>query len=231
MRKRLLLLVCCIVLTAAPAAQAAQRLPGIDISAWQGAIDWDKVGNSDVRFIIMRVAHGMELDTRYPEYSAGATAEGIPWTAYMYVTPKRKQGSAVEQADLFIDNAGLGSGNILPVIDVEQTGGLGRTKLQDWVAQWLNRVKNRMGVKPIIYTSPYFWQTALGDTRRFARRGYKLWIANWGVRRPSVPAGNWAGNGWTFWQWTDCGAVSGIKGCVDKDRFNGSKIGPRYRIP
>lgn len=219
-----------VALPSAP-AQAAKRLPGIDISSWQGTIDWDKVGASDVRFIIMRVAHGIELDTRYAEYSAGAEAQDIPWTGYMYVEPDGAKGSAVEQADLFVDNAALVKGNILPVIDVEETGGLGRERLSDWVAQWLNRVRNRMGVKPIIYTSPYFWQTYLGDTRRFARRGYELWVANWEVSSPTVPAGNWSGHGWTFWQWTDCGSVSGIKGCVDKDRFNGTAIGPRFRIP
>jgi len=70
----------------------------------------------------------------------------------------------------------------------------------------------------------------MGDTQRFAQRGHKLWIAHWGVRRPTVPAGNWGGRGWTFWQWTSDGSVSGIQGRVDKDRFNGSRIGSRYRM-
>jgi lysozyme len=79
----------------------------------------------------------------------------------------------------------------------------------------------------MIYTSPSFWVTATGDSKKFARNGHPLWIANWRVHKPTVPAGNWAGHGWTFWQWTDCGEVNGIKGCVDKDRYGGRSVG-RY---
>lgn len=209
---------------------AAKRLPGIDISEYQGDINWTKVGNSDVAFVIMRATHGDYVDANYAVNSAAATAEGIPWTAYAYADPRKKEGTAVEQADLFIQSANLAKGNILPVLDLEKTGGLGRTRLQDWVSQWLRRVERKTGAKPMIYTSPSFWSSAMADTRVFAERGHKLWVANWFVSRPTVPAHNWAGRGWTFWQWTDCGSVAGIDGCVDKDRFNGGKIGPRYRI-
>jgi GH25 family lysozyme M1 (1,4-beta-N-acetylmuramidase) len=71
----------------------------------------------------------------------------------------------------------------------------------------------------MIYTSPSFWRDQVGDTNSFAHTGVRLWIAHWGVRHPSVPAGNWAGRGWTFWQHTDCGSVRGITGCVDLDRL------------
>jgi lysozyme len=212
-------------------AMAASRLPGIDISSYQGDIDWKKVDASDVRFIIMRVSHALDLDTRFAEYSAAATAHGIPWGAYQYVEPSGKKGDAAEQADLFLQTAKLGSGNLLPVIDIERTNGLGAAALQDFVAQWLNRVRNELGVRPVIYTSPSFWRAALADTKRFSSRGYRLWIAHWKTRRPDVPAGNWSKHGWTFWQWTNCGSVSGIKGCVDKDRLNGSKIPSGLRIP
>jgi lysozyme len=97
-------------------------------------------------------------------------------------------------------------------------------RLAEWIATWLHRVKNQLGVKAMIYASPHFWESALNGTRRFAKRGYKLWIAHWFVRRPDVPANNWAGHGWTFWQWTDCGEVNGIDGCVDKDRYKGKNL-------
>lgn len=225
----LLIVIACLV-GGAPTATAANRLPGIDISQWQGSIDWARVGNSDVQFVIIRATHGDYVDTAYAVNSAAATAEGIPWTAYAYGDPKKSEGTAVEQADLFIATAGLSRGNILPVLDMETTGGLGKVRLQKWVSQWLRRVERKTGAKAIIYTSPNFWITAMGDTRRFADRGHKLWIANWGVASPTVPARNWGGRGWSFWQWTSDGSVSGIKGRVDKDRFVGSKIGPKYRI-
>ncbi len=55
---------------------------------------------------------------------------------------------------------------------------------------------------------------------RFARRGYRLWVANFGVRSPSVPAGNWHGKGWSIWQFANNGRVRGIHGNVDKDKLS-----------
>ena len=53
---------------------------------------------------------------------------------------------------------------------------------------WLDRVRTTLGAKPIIYTSPNFWETAMGDTTQFADEGYRLlWIAHWDVPEPSVP--------------------------------------------
>jgi GH25 family lysozyme M1 (1,4-beta-N-acetylmuramidase) len=67
----------------------------------------------------------------------------------------------------------------------------------------------------------------MGNTTWFANAGYKtLWIAHWNVSAPTVPAANWGGKGWTFWQWTSCGHVTGITGCVDRDRYNGSNLSP-----
>ncbi|MGZ8571501.1 MAG: InlB B-repeat-containing protein, partial [Actinomycetota bacterium] len=54
--------------------------------------------------------------------------------------------------------------------------------------------------------------------------GYPLWIAHWGVSSPAVPADDWGGAGWTFWQWTSTGHVAGIDPNVDRDRFNGSNL-------
>ena len=131
------------------------------------------------------------------------------------------------EADHFVDTAKLSQGNLIPALDLEVSGGLGVSALQNWVMAWMSRVTQRVGAKPMIYSSPSFWSTYLGNTTMFATAGYKtLWIAHWGVSSPSVPANNWGGNGWTFWQWTDCWHVSGITGCVDGDRYNGTDLTP-----
>ncbi len=73
----------------------------------------------------------------------------------------------------------------------------------------------------MIYTSPNFWKTNMGDTTSFAAAGYRsLWVAHW-TTAPSatVPAANWGGTGWTFWQYTSDGTVPGISGRVDLDRY------------
>src|SRR4029077_11256633 len=61
-----------------------------------------------------------------------------------------------------------------------------------------------------------------------ADAGYKtLWVAHWGVTSPTVPAHNWGGHGWTFWQYTSSGTVPGISTKVDLDRFNGTDLAPQ----
>jgi GH25 family lysozyme M1 (1,4-beta-N-acetylmuramidase) len=64
----------------------------------------------------------------------------------------------------------------------------------------------------------------MGNARGFADRGHALWIAHWDAAKPSVPASNWGGRGWTFWQHSDSGSVAGIDGDVDLDRFNGTSL-------
>jgi hypothetical protein len=80
----------------------------------------------------------------------------------------------------------------------------------------------------MIYTSPSFWKNHMGDSQALADAGYKtLWVAHWGVSAPAVPARNWGGRGWTFWQYTSDGTVPGIAGRVDLDKFNGLDLTPQ----
>src|SRR5436305_2689585 len=159
---------------------------------------------------------------------AGAQAAGI-WTgAYHFARPDAPAGDALAEADHFAASISLGRGDLIPALDLEQTGGLSVTALQTWVSTWLGEVTRKIGIRPMIYTSPYFWKTYMGDSRTLADAGYKtLWVAHWGVATPTVPASNWGGRGWTFWQYSDCGNVPGISGCVDLDRYNGTDLLPQ----
>jgi hypothetical protein len=87
----------------------------------------------------------------------------------------------------------------------------------------VTEVNARTGLQPLVYTSPAFWKKSLGDTTAFALAGNKLWVAHWtSGAAPTVPASNWGGLGWTFWQWSDCQHIPGITtGCVDGDRAVG----------
>jgi GH25 family lysozyme M1 (1,4-beta-N-acetylmuramidase) len=73
----------------------------------------------------------------------------------------------------------------------------------------------------------------MANTDWFARNGYAvLWIANWtSASQPAVPAGDWAGGGWTFWQHSSTGTVPGIDGYVDLDRFNGASLPASLLVP
>ncbi|MGE5228073.1 MAG: GH25 family lysozyme [Planctomycetaceae bacterium] len=211
---------------ASPAVAARTTLPGIDVSNWQGTIDWSKVAAAGVRFAVIKATEGRTYDDPY--YAAnlkGATANGIVAGAYHFARPDASNGDAGAEADHFVSVADPTPGEIVPVLDLEQTGHLSVTNLQDWTKRWLARVTALTGVRPMIYSSPSFWTDAMGDTTWFANHGYDLyWVANWGVTTPATPANDWGGHGWTIWQWTSCQHVKGIGGCVDGDRFRGTDL-------
>jgi hypothetical protein len=91
-------------------------------------------------------------------------------------------------------------------------------------------VRHATHLRAVIYTSARFWHHEMGNTTWFARRGYRLWLAQWHVRTPSVPAHRWTGSGWSLWQWTACRHVHGIHGCVDGNRAPGPSL-DALRIP
>ncbi|MGE5460400.1 MAG: GH25 family lysozyme [Solirubrobacterales bacterium] len=201
--------------------QPAGSLPGIDVSHWQESIDWAQVAASGQRFAIAKATEGRSyVDPMYATNAAGATANGIMFGAYHFAKPDDTPNDAVLEADHFVDVAQLAPGNLVPALDIERTGGLTQAELTQWILTWLGRVTERLGVKPMVYTSPHGWLVRTGDTTAVADAGYTiLWVAHWDVSSPTLPANDWQGNGWTFWQYTDCGTVPGIVGCVDLDWF------------
>jgi GH25 family lysozyme M1 (1,4-beta-N-acetylmuramidase) len=204
-------------------------LEGVDVSHWQNTIAWASVAAAGKRFAMIKATESTTyVDPLYATNRAGAQAAGM-WTgAYHFARPTSTAGDALAEADHFAASISLGRGDLIPALDLEQTGGLSVTALQTWVSTWLGEVTRKIGIRPMIYTSPYFWKTYMGDSRTLADAGYKtLWVAHWGVATPTVPASNWGGRGWTFWQYTDCGNVPGISGCVDLDRYNGTDLLPQ----
>jgi len=202
------------------AAGSIQYVQGIDVSHWQGQPDWEAARADGVRFAFMKATEARTfIDDQYATNLATADAAAMPVGAYHFAQPDSSANDAVREADHFLDTALLKPRHLLPVLDLEQAGGLSPKQLRRWAIAWLGRVEERLGVKAIIYTSPSFWSQKLGDTVRFANDGHRLWIAHWGAGQPKVPAQNWGGRGWTIWQYDDCGSVAGIDGCVDRDHL------------
>ncbi|HEY7659904.1 MAG TPA: GH25 family lysozyme [Actinomycetota bacterium] len=203
-------------------------LPGIDVSHHQDEIDWAEVAGSGVRFAVAKATEGRTfVDPRYEENKVGAMTNGVAFTAYHFARPDDTPNDAVREADHFLDVAGLEPGNLIPALDIERTGGLSDAEITEWILEWLDHVTERLGVRPMVYTSPNGWLTRTGDTTAVAEAGYTvLWVAHWNVSEPRLPAEDWAGNGWTFWQYSNCGAIPGIGGCVDLDRFDGTSFDP-----
>jgi lysozyme len=208
------------------AAKAPGVKSGIDVSHWQPRIDWPRVARSGIDFAIAKATEGTNfVDETYARNARQARAAGIRFTAYHFARPGRSLRSARRQADFFVRHARLKPQDLVPALDLERSGGLSSARLEHWVLAFLHRVERRLHVKPMVYTSPGFWKGNMADSRAIVRAGYRvLWVAHYGTRRPEVPASRWNGHGWTIWQWTKCGQVSGITGCVDRDALSGVRL-------
>jgi GH25 family lysozyme M1 (1,4-beta-N-acetylmuramidase) len=206
---------------------------GIDVSNWQGTIAWPRVAAAGKRFVYMKASESTTyVDPTYTANRTQARAAGLLVGAYHFAQPTATAGDALAEADHFIAAATPTHGDLLPVLDLEQTGSLAQGPLTQWVQAYVARVLVRTGVHTVIYCSPNFWKTYMGDTTWFAANGYDvLWIAHWtGAMSPTVPANGWNGKGWTFWQYTSDGVVPGITGRVDLNRYDGTDF-RKVQIP
>ncbi|MFL5961008.1 MAG: GH25 family lysozyme [Gaiellaceae bacterium] len=218
------------LLTPSASNAAGGRAKGLDVSNWNGAIKWSKVAAAGYGFAFGKATEGTAYtDATYTTNRNGSEAAGLVFGAYHFARPTGKNmaaatASAIAQANHYLAVAGPQPGELPPVLDLESTGALHQTLLLTWTLAWLQQIRARLGVEPFLYTSPNFWKLQLGNSTAAAAAGTELWIAHWtSASRPLVPAQNWDGKGWTFWQWTNCVAVPGIKHCADGDRMNGSR--------
>jgi GH25 family lysozyme M1 (1,4-beta-N-acetylmuramidase) len=200
---------------------AVAHAVGIDVSKWQHnpSVDWAEARNDGVTFAFIKATEGsFYTNPHYAADRAAARSVGIFRGAYHFARPS--SGSAVRQARYFVARAGEhdGFGDLPPVLDLEDSGGLGTQDLRAWTRSWLEAVESLTGRTPVIYASPSFWEDYLGDSRGF--RGYPLWVAHYETTEPQVPGG-WTD--WTFWQKANTGRVDGIIGAVDINRFNGTR--------
>ena len=186
---------------------------GIDVSDFQGAIDFAEVAGAGIAFVYARADDGLISDPNYPTYKADATSAGLLFGAYQFFEPSK---DPLAQAERFLSDAALGPGNLFPALVVETSGSLSASELEQHVATWLHKVQTALGVRPLIYTAKAFWDPHVQSG--LAAEGYPLWVANWEVSSPALPS-EWSS--WTLWQYTSQGSVSGITGLVDRDRFDG----------
>ena len=191
------------------------QIHGIDISHYQGDVDWDKLeqtreGQFPVRFIFMKATEGGDYaDRRFLANFDSAKAHGFIRGAYHFYNPKT---DAAKQADFFINSVKLEPGDLPPVLDIEKKG-KNKEKLQQDLKLWLQKVEQHYGVKPIIYASYKFKTNYLNDP---VFDSYPYWIAHY-----YVDSVKYQGD-WKFWQHTDVGTLPGIDEKVDLNIFNGT---------
>lgn len=191
---------------------------GIDVSHWQGTIDWDQVAASgEIGWAYIRIGDGLGTDSQFDRNWKEARRAGIPRGAYHFFRPER---DPIQQAEHFMEMVNAAGGylpdDLPPMIDVEDAGDQSRSAVGDGMEAWMAYVQAQTGMQPVIYTGSYFWD-ANGDGDRFA--DYHLWSPHYTTNPcPYVPD---AWETWTIWQYTDSGRVSGISGNVDMNHFNG----------
>ena len=222
------------VATAPSARASAWAVTGIDVSKYQqppygsAPVDWSAVGNTGVGFAIIKATEGKkEVDPAFVTNASGAIAAGITIGMYHVATPSTSADDARLEANHFVSVADPIAGNLIPALDIEINrvpSGMSSPELQAWARAWLKQVTRRLGVRPMVYGSIYMFQTLLGNTTWFADHGYPLWLARWGALPSPLPANDWQGQGWTFWQWSSTGKISGITTDVDRDRFVGTDL-------
>ena len=193
---------------------------GVDVSHYQGFIDWTRVHNAGKVFAFMKATEGTTFaDPEFAHNWRASRQAGLLRGAYHFF---HAGSDPLAQADFFLDRidqvSSLLAGDLPPVVDIEGTSidGEPSSVVANHLHAWLQRVENRSGRRPIIYTGNAGW-TAAGNPSGFA--GYPLWVANYGVSCPEVP-GSW--QRWRFWQTTSSGSVAGIAGNTDLDVFNGT---------
>ena len=194
------------------------EIHGIDISHHQGEIDWQTLKDEGmidkfpVRFIMIKATEGAtKIDENFIDNFYQAREYGFTRGAYHFYSV---HSPAKAQAEFFIKNVKLESGDLPPVLDVEhkpknQTD----EEFKQSVQLWLNMVEFHYGVKPIIYTYYKFKMKYLNDSVFDA---YPYWIAHYYVEKVEYKGA------WKFWQHTDVGKLPGIKGNVDFNIYNGS---------
>ena len=197
-----------------PSCSDGPTTPGIDVSYYQETIDWPRVYRAGMRFAFIRISDGTtNSDPMFVRNWAGAKRAKLRRGVYQYFRPEE---SATAQADLVIAALARDPGELPPAIDVEVTGGKTPAQLAAGVRTWIDRVRSRLHVEPIVYTSPDFWRDRVGDANLSAQ---PLWIAHYTTDCPRVPP---AWPRWAFWQHSERGQVPGIDGPVDLDVFAGS---------
>jgi len=189
-------------------------LHGIDVSRYQGKINWDKVAamqERDVRidFAFIKATEGvLHIDPYFQRNWKLASKAGLMRGAYHYFKPRK---AGLWQANLFLQAVNFDKGDLLPVVDIEETGGKSKAELQKNLTIFLNQVEKKLGVKPIIYTGYKFYLDNLHG--KFNK--YPIWIAHYYRAKPKKDVE------WKFWQHSDKARINGIVYNVDMNVFNG----------
>ena len=210
---------------------AGYSVAGIDVSAYEGAVDWRAVKASGVSFAYVRASEQASTpDANFATNYLAAKAQGLFVGAYHRAKPDASSGKA--QADYFLDHAEFSNdGKTLPpVADMEwpRSGWSGPrgealnscynmtpAQIVAWTRAFLGEVAMRTGRLGAVYTSSSWWNLCTNSDTTFAQN--PLWVARYSASPLPLPAG-WTG--FAFWQYSSTGRLPNGQ-VVDQDVFNG----------
>jgi len=191
-----------------PSIQAVgYNVVGIDVSSWQGKIDWCKAAEK-IHFAFIRAGVGSStVDPQFSTNKSECEKRGIPYGIYWYMKPdKNPKQTAFSFAAAYNDTNKV----LPPWMDSETCAGLNKAEVSNWTAKVDNNFADATDKRPGMYSSPgfanqYYWQTDYQDSLK----DRLLWVANWTTANvPEVPY-VWSKvnqpRTWTFWQWTSKG--------------------------
>ncbi len=204
-----------------PATRSAEfAVHGVDVSKYQGDIDWQQVKDSGVAFAFIKATEGGDrADSKFQYNWAAAKAAGVPRGAYHFVYWCRPPQEEIANFAAVVPNDPEA---LPPVLDVEATPesrSCKRTLYREEAIRdmrlMLEAMERHYGKKPIIYSSVDFYQAILQPD---GLSDYPIWVRSTKYH-PQVRYGS---RKWTFWQYRSDGRVPGIVGAVDQNTFNGS---------
>ncbi|WP_102107294.1 glycoside hydrolase family 25 protein [Oceaniglobus roseus] len=191
---------------------------GVDASKFQNDVNWAAARASGVNFAFLKATEGGDrVDDRFAEYWAQTRRAGVLRGAYHFyyfcTTPE-------VQAQNFINTVPKERGSLPPVVDLEWnpfsptcTYRPPAAEVREQVSRFIEIVARHYGQRPIIYTTPDFW-----ERNEIARLGGETWLR--AVARH--PENIYPGARWTFWQYSSTGQVPGFVGNTDLNAFGGS---------
>lgn len=198
---------------------AKYEVHGVDVSRYQGDINWTRAANSGVRFAFIKATEGGDLaDPQFQSHWAGAASAGVARGAYHFYYFCR---TGAEQAAWFIQHVPREPGALPPVLDLEWTQSRNCPQrpspetVRAEAAAFLAIVGDYYGQRPIIYTAIDFWE----QNQLWRLSGTEFWLRSVAGHPHKV----YDGHHWTFWQWTGTGLVPGVSGQVDINAFAGNE--------
>ncbi len=181
-------------------------ITGMDVSAWQGTVNWAKAAKNGVRFAYIKVSQRLYPDKLFYQNWPNAKAAGLLRGGYHYLVWDR---DPLEQADAFCALLKSDPGELPPAADFEERSGV-PSNASEQLKRFLTAVEYHLGRRTAIYTSPDFWKNH-GSTDPFWAE-YSLWIANYQVNQPIIPI-PW--KEYSFWQHTNSGDGA-FYGCASR---------------